>query len=175
MEEALRESLRALAWARYAPLVEHYAAIRAMSDEEYLSTLPPTEHPETRAERLMQRDRWALDETQLRAVAREEVDRILPAVIEFRKASGATGPATLLEYHQAVMATSSFNVRQISEMMSAKAAGMDPRRAEILAALTQAAEEEAIDFSADPSQGVTDRGLGRMHSPNNRFLGLNPN
>lgn len=175
MEEELRESLEALSRARYAGLVEVYASFRAMSDEEYLTMLPPTEQPETRAERLMRRELWNLDEAGLLPFVREEVARIFPAVLEFRKVSGVTGPASFPEYYQAVLATTTQNVRQIEEEMRAKTAGMGPRRTEILAALAKAADEEAVDFSLDASQGVTDPGRLRIHSPNNGFLGLNPN
>lgn len=182
MEEELRESLRALAWARYAPLVEHYAAIRAMSDDEYLATLPPATEDETREERLMQRDRWALDEAQIRAMAREEADRALPILLDTRQASGAMGPATELEYHQAVMARSNREIRQMASKMRAHAMGTDPRRSEILNALAEAAEEDALDFQTlegdvteEQLQGVTDRMLGRMHSTHQRLFGINPN
>jgi hypothetical protein len=181
MEEELRDSLRALAWARYSPLVEHYPAIRAMSDDEYLATLPPDDGV-TRSERLGQRDRWALDEAQLRAMAREEADRALPVLLEARRASGTTGPATELEYHQAVMTRSNREIRQMAAKMRARALGGDPRQAEILDALAEAAEEDALDFqklegdvTEEQLQGVTDRMLGRMHSAHQRLFGINPN
>lgn len=181
MGEELRESLSALAWARYSALVEHYAAIRAMSDDEYLATLPPNERF-TRAERLAHRDRWSLTEDALRAVAHEEVERILPVLVKMRESSGATGPVTAQEYHQAAMTRSTQEIRQGVALMRNHAAGVDPRRAEILNALAEAGEQDALEFDTlagdvteEQLQGVTDRIMARMHSTHQRLFGINPN
>lgn len=118
---------------------------------------------------LLGREPLRLDEERAAELANDEVDRLLPILLQMRKASGETGPATEEEYFQASMTHSEQTSRAVLWRMGERASGVDPRRNRFLQAFMTSAEADLADLAIlrdEPTEekirAVTDRIVARM-------------